>query len=129
VGFFGRGFLTAFDLRNRPGRVDEPRVAEGLWEVTQELSADGIDFLGEKADVIDERQCPFEHGASPCRLSGDGHGLRQPERAQEERPFLSFEPVLLSVAVHEPPLVGEAFFGRLDGGQHSGLVGGQESDQ
>ena len=50
-------------------------MAEGLGEVAQELSAWGVDFLGEQADVVDEGGGPFEHGASPSRLSGLGQGL------------------------------------------------------
>ena len=33
------------------------------------------------------------------------------------------------VAVHQSPLIGETFFGRVDRGQHSGIVGGKEPDQ
>ena len=43
-------------------------MAEGLGEVAQELSADGIDLLGEQADVVDEGGRPFEDGAGPSRL-------------------------------------------------------------
>ncbi len=52
-------------LRNGPGRVDEPDMAEGLGEIAQEFSAVGIDLLGEQADVVDERGRPLEDGARP----------------------------------------------------------------
>ena len=53
-----------------------------------------------------------------------GQGLGQPEGAQKECAFLAFEPVMGPVAVHQSPLIGKALFGRVDGGQHSGIVGG-----
>ncbi len=121
--------LSGLGLGDGPGGVDQSDVAEGLGEVAQELPAGGIDLLGQQADVVDEGDGPFEHGAGPSRLPGPGQGLGQPEGAQEERAFLTLEPVLGPVAVHQPPLVGETFFGGLDGGQHPGLVGRKEPDQ
>ena len=130
AGAFSAGdVLSEFGLGNGPGGVDEPDVAEGLGEVAQELSADGIDLLGEQADVVDEGCGPFEDGTGPSRLSGPGQGLGQPEGAQQECAFFALEPVVGPVAVHQSPLVGEAFFGRLDRGQHPGLVGGKEPHQ
>ena len=104
-------------------------MAEGLGEVAQELSAGGIDLLSEQADVVDEGCRPFEDGAGPSRLSRPGQGLGQPEGAQKKRAFFALEPVVGPVAVHESPLIGETFFGRVDRGQHPGLVGRKEPDQ
>jgi hypothetical protein len=39
--------LVKFCLRNVPGRVDEPDMAEGLREVTQELAVHRIDLFGQ----------------------------------------------------------------------------------
>ncbi len=66
-------------------------MAEGLGEVAQELSAGGVDLLGEQADIVDEGDGPFENGAGPSRLAGQGQGLSQPEGAQQERAFVTLE--------------------------------------
>ncbi len=60
-------------------------MAEGLGEVAQELSAEGVDLLSEQADIVDESGGPFEDGASPIRVPGYGQGLGQPKGAQQER--------------------------------------------
>src|SRR5271157_2918286 len=100
-GAFSLWRLLEFDLRNGPGRVDEPDVAEGLGEVAQELSTGGIDLFSEQADVVDEGGGAFEDGAGPSWLSGPGQRLGQPEGAQKKRAFLAFEPVVGPVAVHQ----------------------------
>ena len=61
------GRTRRFDLRNGPGRVDKPDVTEGLREVAEELSAEGIDLLSEQADIVDEGGGPFEDGPGPSR--------------------------------------------------------------
>jgi hypothetical protein len=40
-----------------------------LREAAQQLSADGIDFCSEQADVVGEGGSPFEAGVSPSGLS------------------------------------------------------------
>jgi hypothetical protein len=53
----------------------------------------------------------------------------QPEGAQKERAFLAGERVVGPVAEHQSAIISKAFFGRVDRGQHSGIVGGKEPDQ
>src|ERR1700722_13980528 len=109
-------FLSEFGFRNGPSRVDEPDVAEGLRKVAQEFSADGIDLLGEEADVVDEGCRTLEDGAGTSRLSPPGQGLCQPKRAQKEGAFFALEPVVGPIPIHQSPLIGQTFFGRVDGG-------------
>src|SRR5580698_7246744 len=90
-GTSGRRRLPELGLCNRPGRIDEPDVAESLREVAQELSARGIDLLRQQADVVDEGGGPFEDGAGPSRLTGPGQGLGEPKGAQQEGAFLALE--------------------------------------
>ena len=118
-----------FGLGNCPGSVYEPDVAEGLWKVAQELSADGINLFGEQADVVDERSGPLEDGAGPIRLSSFRESLSKPKCTQKERALLALEPIFGLVAVDESAFVGQSFFGRADRGEHPGIVGGQESDE
>ena len=54
--------VTAFVLA-----ASRAHVAEGLEELAQELFADGINLLSEKADIVDEGSGPFEDGAGPRR--------------------------------------------------------------
>ena len=76
-------------------------MAEGLGEVTQELSIGEVDLLGEQADVVDKGRGPFEDGPGPSRLPGPGQGLGQPESAEKEGAFVALERVGGPVAVHQ----------------------------
>ena len=83
------GISGLFGFSNCPGRVHEPDVAESLGKVAQELAADGIDFLREQADVVDEGCGSFEDGAGPSRLSSGCQSLGQPKGTQKEGAFLT----------------------------------------
>ena len=89
-------------------------MAQGLGKVPQELSADGINLLGEQADIVDEGGRPLEDGAGLSRFPGSGQGLGQPEGAEKERAFFAFKPVVGAVAVDESALIGQSFFGGVD---------------
>ena len=80
---FGRRFLWKLDLRDGPGRVDEPDVAEGLGEIAQELSADGIDLLSKQTDVVDEGGGTFEDSAGPSSAVRPGPGPGPARRCTE----------------------------------------------
>ena len=58
-----------------------------------------------------------------------GTGLGRPEGATKECAFLALERVAGPVAVHQPAIISKALFGRVDRGQHSGIVGGKEPHQ
>src|SRR6516165_8640353 len=88
---------VALSLRDGPCGVDKPDMAECLGEVAQQLSAGGIDLLSEQADIVDEGDGPFKDGAGPARLAGQGHGLGQPERAEQKGAFLALQPVVAAV--------------------------------
>ena len=93
--------------------------------IAEKLHADWIHLLSEQPDVVDEGGGSFEDGAGPSRLASPGQGLGQPEGAQKERAFLALERVVGPVAIHQSPLIGEAFFGRVDRGQHFGIAAGR----
>ena len=102
-------------------------MAEGLGEVAEELSRGLVHLLGEQPDVVGVTDAPLEHFPGPIDLPGQGQGLRQPERAQEERPFLAGQPVHVdfgAVPVHQSALVGEPLLGDLDGREHPRIVRG-----
>lgn len=82
-------FLQALGLGHGPGSVHQPDVAQRLGEIAQQLSSGGIDLLSKQADVVDEGYCSFEDGAGSGRLPGEGHGLSQPECAQEKCAFVT----------------------------------------
>src|ERR1700689_2307073 len=71
-------------LRNCPGRVDKPDMAERLREVAKELPADWINLLGQQADLIDEGGGTLENGPGPNRLARFGPRLGPPAGAQKE---------------------------------------------
>src|SRR5208283_4805326 len=109
-------------LRNCPGRVDEPDMAERLREVAKELPGDWIDLLGQQADLIDEGGGTLENGPGPNRLAYLGQGLGQPEGAQKEGAFLALEPVVGPIAIDQSPLVSEPLLCGVDRGQHPRIV-------
>src|SRR4051794_26542704 len=84
-----------------PGGVDEADVAEGLGEVSEELSAAGVDLLGEQAHVVAVADGGRERAAGGADLAGQRLGLRQPEGAEEERALVALEAVVGPVAVDE----------------------------
>ena len=73
---FSRRLRLSFALRNCPGRVDEPDMAERLREVAKELLDDWIDLLGQQADLIDEGGGTLENGQGPNRLACQDHTTR-----------------------------------------------------
>jgi MFS family permease len=106
-------------LADRPGRVDESYVAERLREVAQQLPGVRVDLLGQQADVVDVSGGPLEHLTGALHAAGHRQGLRQPEGAQQERAFLTGQPVdaaLGAVPVDQPALVSESVGDRVDGG-------------
>src|SRR3984885_391566 len=116
-------------LRNCPGRVDEPDMAERLREVSKELPADWTDLLGQQADLIDEGGGTLEHGPGPNGLTCLGQGLGQPEGTQKEGALLTLEAVVGPIAIDQSPLVGEPLLCRVDGGQHPRIVRREKSHQ
>src|SRR5215207_6145014 len=70
--------VVGFGLADRPGRVDQPDVAEGLREVAQQLAGVRVDLFRQQSNVVDERDRPVEHLACPSRLAGHGERLGEP---------------------------------------------------
>src|SRR5205807_8844871 len=117
-----------FGFADGPRGVDESDVAEGLGEVAEELTARRVDLLGEQAEVVAEAGGRLECRASAVQLAGQGLRLRQPERAEQERPLFALEAVVGLVAVDESTLVRQVLGDGVDGGLHPGIVGGDEAD-
>src|SRR5438270_2092438 len=84
----GKRALPALRLGDRPRRVDQPDVAEGLGEVAEQLARVGIDLFGEQAEIVAEPDGRLERVAGPVELTGHRLGLGQPERAEKERALL-----------------------------------------
>src|ERR1700682_5406412 len=63
---------AALRLRDRPGGVDQPDVAEGLREVAEQLPRTGVDLLGEQTDVVHVGDGALEHRPGPVRLPREG---------------------------------------------------------
>jgi hypothetical protein len=80
-------------LRDRPGGVDQPDVAERLAEVAEQVAGIRVELLGEQADVVEVAGGSLEHGAGPPGLAGRGERLRRQERAQQERALLAGQAV------------------------------------
>src|ERR1700733_13728760 len=66
-------------LRNCPGRVDEPDMAERLREVTKKLPADWIDATFESSSLVTVR---------PRKTTT--RGVNQPNRNEWDRPYSSW---------------------------------------
>ena len=82
-----RSLPLSLRLRDGPGCIHEPNVTEGLREVAQQLVTRWIYLLGEQADVIRIGNRLFEGRPGLLDLPGQGQGLGQPERAEQEGPF------------------------------------------
>src|SRR4029453_6501061 len=79
--------------RDRPGGVDQPDVAERLGEVPQELAAVRIDLFGQQPDIVRIDGRRLERGGRSIDLTCERPCLREPERAQEKRAFLTVEAI------------------------------------
>src|SRR5215469_6606654 len=78
-------------LGDSPGGVDQANMAESLREVADHLTGAGVDLLSKQADVVDGGHRPLE-GRSGCPdVTGERLRLRQPECAQQERPFITWQ--------------------------------------
>ena len=93
----------------------------------------GLVLLGDQADVVDQAQQPLEQLASLVGAPRHRQGVREPERAREERALLAMQPVDViralagRVAPHEP-VRGELGLDRVDRADHARVVGRQEAD-
>src|SRR5262249_30655646 len=94
-------------LRNCPGSVDQTNMAKGLWEIAEQLARCLVHLFRQQSHVIHESDGPLKCCARLRSLSGHGLGLRQPECAQEERPFPALQAVVRAVAIDQATLVGE----------------------
>src|SRR5687767_515068 len=88
-------------LRNGPRSIDKPNVTERLRKIAEKLARRRIDLFREQADVI--RECDRTRKNLLCarHFTHDCPGLREPERAQQECPFLSGKTVASKVAINE----------------------------
>jgi hypothetical protein len=100
-------------------------VAERLREVPGHLAAGRVDLLGQQADIVDGGHGTLERRGGGLDLSGQR--LRQPERAQQERPLLTGQAVGGPVSVHQSALVGEPPGDGIDGRFHPRVIAWQES--
>src|ERR671931_1967990 len=110
--------FPALRLTDRPRGVDQPDVAERLWEVAEQLAGPGVHLLRQQPHVVGVRDRALEHRPGPIDPSGHGQRLRQPERAEQERALVTGEPVdalLGAVPVDQAAFVGQPFVDRLDG--------------
>lgn len=82
-------------------------MRESLWKVAEQLSAHGVQLLGEQTDIVGVRGDALEELASTSDFSHRREGLNQPEGADAERAFVSRKVVKTEVAVHEAPLVAQ----------------------
>jgi hypothetical protein len=114
-------------LGDGPRGVDQPDVAERLREVPDHLAAGRVDLLGQEADIVDSGHGTLERRGGGLDLTGQRLRLRQPERAQQERPLLTGEAVTGPVSVHQPPLVSEPLSDGIDGRFHPQVIVWQES--
>src|SRR4051794_29529736 len=90
-----------FGFGDGPGGVDQADVAESLGEVAQQFTGRGVDLLGEQAEVVAEADGRGERLPRLADLAGEGMGLGQPERAEEEGALLALEAVVGPVPVDE----------------------------
>src|ERR1700722_17310975 len=104
-------------------------MAQCLWVVTQQLSGRGVDFFGEKSDVVDEGKDSLEDLGSPLGLACSGQGLGEPEGAKEKCSFVAGQPISGSVAADQSTAIGEVRFSSLDSAQHPLVVDRKETDQ
>ena len=71
-------------------------MAERLREVTEQLTGDRVDLLGEYADVVDVPGGVAEHVPGLLGTAGERERLGQPERAEQERPLLAGQAVAVA---------------------------------
>jgi hypothetical protein len=102
-------------------------MAERLREVADHLVAARVDFLSQQPHVVDGGHGALEGRRGLVELVGQRLRLRQPERAQQEGPFVARQAVMSEVAVRQAALVGQACRDGVDGRLHPRVVAGQEA--
>ncbi len=68
-------------------------MRQGLREITGELPACRVVLLGEQANVVAERQQPFEQVPGLVAVSGGSEVVGEPEGAGDEGILILIEPV------------------------------------
>src|ERR1700694_1880009 len=122
--FLGNGCACLLaGLVDLPRRVDQPDVAEGLGEIAQQLAAGGVDFFSQQTEIVGEADQPVEERLGAINLPGLSQAGDEPERTDDERPFLApqpigIQPLVVAVAQHETVL-GELARDRFDGQSHA----------
>ncbi len=105
-------------------------MAERLWIVSEELSPVGVNLLGQQFDRTRPRQYVVEYLLGAFDPPGFGERGDEPERTEDERPFLSGQLVAtFLIPVHEPFRRREVLPDRLDGSLHLVVVYRQEAGE
>ncbi len=106
-------------------------MAERLWEVAELAARDGVVLLGEQAHVVAHVQQPLEQGPRLLLPAGHVQGVGQPERAGQEGPLGSGQPVhraALGAVAADEAVAAELGADGVDRADHARVVGGQEAD-
>src|SRR5499427_4781558 len=80
---------------------DEADVAQGLGEVAQLRSADGIDLLGEEADVVGTAADPLEQRAGGIDVAPLRQVVDQPEAANDKGSLVAPQSVRSLITVDQ----------------------------
>src|SRR5215208_6521289 len=68
-----------------------------LRRVAEKLVRDGVDLLGEQADIVGERDQPVHEGRGLVAAPNPGERVGEPERAAEEGALAAAQPVVSAV--------------------------------
>src|SRR5262249_53444633 len=83
------------------GGSDEADVAQGLGEVAQLRSADGIDLLGEEAHIVGTAGDPLEQRAGGIDIAPLGEVVDQPEATNDKGSLVALQSVRSLIPVDQ----------------------------
>src|SRR5690348_8937952 len=128
--FRGLG-LRLLGAREVQRGIDQRDMRERLWEISELALGAWVVLLGQKPDIVPEREQPLEEPAGVVTPAHEHVVVSEPEAAGEERSLARGQAIIgggTIVAEHQA-VDDEPLLDLFDGAAHARIVRRQESDQ